>query len=136
MENTSGDYWRIQVTHEGQEAVDIVSIEDDAMDTAKGDVEDEACESSMIVVTNTTVHPWTMVVHLLTTPGQEGEEKEGEEKEEEEEKSTRSRTRRRQLRRGRAGEEEKGGRKKRKKRRKRRRKGRKKREKKEGEGRE
>ena len=40
------------------------------MDTAEGNIEDEACESSMIIVTNTTVHPRTMVVHLLTTPGQ------------------------------------------------------------------
>ena len=64
-------------THKCQEAVDIVSIEDNAMDTTKGDIEDEACESSVIVVTNTTVHPRTMVVHLFTTPGQEG--KEGEE---------------------------------------------------------
>ena len=51
-----------------QQAVDIVSTEDNAMDTAKGDIEDEACESSVIVVSNTTVHPRTMVVHLLTTP--------------------------------------------------------------------
>ena len=49
------------------------------MDTAKRDVKYKACESSVIVVTNTTVHPWTMVVHLFTTPGQEGEEKEEEE---------------------------------------------------------
>ena len=59
-------------THKCQEAVDIVSTEDDAMDTAKGDVKYKASESSVIVVTNTTVHPWTMVVHLFTTPGQEG----------------------------------------------------------------
>ena len=66
-------------THKRQQAVDIISIEDNAMDTTKGDVEDEACESSVIVVTNTTVHPRTMVVHLFTTPGQEGEEKEEDE---------------------------------------------------------
>ena len=40
------------------------------MDTAEGNIEDKACESSMVVMTNTTVHPRTMVVHLLTTPGQ------------------------------------------------------------------
>ena len=42
------------------------------MDTAEGNIEDKACESSMVVVTNTTVHPRTMVVHLLTAPGQWG----------------------------------------------------------------
>ena len=44
------------------------------MDTAEGNIEDKACESSMVVVTNTTVHPRTMVVHLLTAPGQREEE--------------------------------------------------------------
>ena len=98
----TGEYWRIQVkicTHKCQEAVDIVSIEDDAMDTAKGDVKYKASESSVIVVTNTTVHPRTMVVHLFTTPGQEGEEKEEEEvgkkRERERNKMRRSRLRRR-----------------------------------------
>ena len=50
------------------------------MDTAEGNIEDEACESSMVVVTNTTVHPRTMVVHLLTAPGKEREKKEREER--------------------------------------------------------
>ena len=53
------------------------------MDTAEGNIEDKACEGSMVVVTNTTVHPRTMVVHLLTTPGQwrkERKKKKGERK--------------------------------------------------------
>ena len=56
------------------------------MDTAEGNIEDEACESSMVVVTNTAVHPWTMVVHLLTAPeqwGKERKEKRGEREREE-----------------------------------------------------
>ena len=70
MKITSKDYNTSDCTHKCKQAVDIVNIEDDAMDTAKGNIEDKACKSSMVVMTNTTVHPRTMVVHLLTTPGQ------------------------------------------------------------------
>ena len=35
-------------------------------------IEDEACESSVIVVTNITVHQQTVVVHVLTALGEWG----------------------------------------------------------------
>ena len=53
----------------GDQVVDEVSIEDDAVDAAERNVERKACESGVVVMANTRVHPRAMVVHLLYTPG-------------------------------------------------------------------
>ena len=46
-------------------------------------IEDEACESSVIVVTNIRVHQQTVVVHVLTALGEWRGRREEEEEEEE-----------------------------------------------------
>ena len=48
------------------------------METAEWSVEDESCEGGMVVVSNTDIDPWTVVVHLHNTPGVGGGEGEGE----------------------------------------------------------
>ena len=44
------------------------------METAEWSVEDESCEGSVVVVSNTDIDPWTVVVHLHNTPDVGGKE--------------------------------------------------------------
>ena len=58
-----------------EEVVDKVGTEDDAVDAAEGNIECKACECGVVVMADTGVHPWAMVVHLLDTPGRRKSQK-------------------------------------------------------------
>ena len=47
------------------------------MEAAEWSVEDESREGSVVVVSDTDIDPWTVVVHLHNTPGVGGKEEGG-----------------------------------------------------------
>ena len=54
------------ITHSSEQAIQEVDIKHCSMETAKRSVEDESCEGSMVVVSQTATD--SMVVHLHHTP--------------------------------------------------------------------
>ena len=55
------------LTYISQQSVDEVTVDDDSMDTAKGNKEEKPSEVGVVTVTHTGVDPWTVVIHLHHT---------------------------------------------------------------------
>lgn len=76
------------IAHISEQTVNEVSVDDNAMDTPNGEEDKEPDEGRVVGVTNTTVNPGAVVIHLQHTSEEEQKEERKEAAKEEEERKS------------------------------------------------